>query len=74
MRIGPDHVEVVDDGRGTGGVSPAGGPAVNGDSRTAGHGLSGLRARAGQAGATLSVGAGDGGRGFRLRLDAGATP
>jgi two-component system, NarL family, sensor histidine kinase DesK len=67
VRIARDHVEVVDDGQGV-----ADYPNTDaGEPRTPGHGLSGLRDRARQAGATLSIGAGDGGRGFRLRLDAG---
>lgn len=67
VRIGADHVEVVDDGQG---VVPCPDGADELD-RTPGHGLSGLRDRARQAGATITVGSGEGGRGFRLRLDAG---
>ncbi|MFL6100802.1 MAG: sensor histidine kinase, partial [Actinomycetales bacterium] len=63
-----DHVEVVDDGQGLPDRPESEGPVE----RTPGHGLSGLRDRARQAGATMTVGAGEGGRGFRLRLDVGA--
>jgi two-component system sensor histidine kinase DesK len=66
VRIGRDHIEVVDDGRG---VADCPDEDESPD-RTPGHGLSGLRDRARQAGATITVGQGDGGRGFRLRLDA----
>ena len=60
VRVGRDHVEVLDDGCG------AGGPVAG-----QGHGLAGLRARAHAAGATMTVGrAGD--RGFRLRVEATA--
>jgi two-component system sensor histidine kinase DesK len=68
VRIASDHVEVLDDGQGMT-EGPDEEPAA--DQRVPGHGLSGLRDRARAAGATISVGAGEGGRGFRLRLDAG---
>jgi two-component system, NarL family, sensor histidine kinase DesK len=66
VRLDHDHIEVVDDGRG---LADCPDPVAD---RTPGHGLSGLRDRARQAGATVTVGQGEGGRGFRLRLDAGA--
>jgi two-component system sensor histidine kinase DesK len=65
VRVGRDHVEVVDDGRGVLDCPPDGVPDP-----TPGHGLSGLRERARAAGATLTVGQGEAGHGFRLRLDA----
>jgi two-component system sensor histidine kinase DesK len=65
VRVGHDQIEVVDDGRGV--TEP---PDPDSADRTPGHGLSGLRERARQAGATITVGQGDGGLGFRLRLDA----
>ncbi len=66
VRVSRDHVEVIDDGRG---VDDCPGAAGEPDP-TPGHGLSGLRERARAAGATMTVGHGDGGRGFRLSLDA----
>jgi two-component system sensor histidine kinase DesK len=66
VRLDRDHVEVVDDGRGVADCPDGDEPLE----RTPGHGLSGLGERARQAGATITVGQGDGGRGFRLRLDA----
>jgi two-component system, NarL family, sensor histidine kinase DesK len=63
--VGRDHVEVVDDGRGVNACPDGDGT----DDPTPGHGLAGLRERAQAAGATMSIGRGDGGNGFRLRLD-----
>jgi two-component system sensor histidine kinase DesK len=54
IRVGADHIEVLDDGQG---------PAADG---SGGHGLHGLRERAEQMGARLTVGRGVQGRGFRL--------
>jgi two-component system, NarL family, sensor histidine kinase DesK len=68
VHVSRDHVEVVDDGRG---LEPC--PSDDAADPTPGHGLAGLRERAQAAGATMSVGRGDGGRGFRLRLDTGGT-
>ncbi|HET6213148.1 MAG TPA: histidine kinase [Micromonosporaceae bacterium] len=71
IRVYPDGVEVIDDGRGP---QPASGPsspppAGPGPSSPppAGHGLDGLRERADAAGGRLSVGRAAGG-GFSLRL------
>jgi two-component system sensor histidine kinase DesK len=64
VRVTRDHVEVVDDGRGVGDCDRDEAAA------SVGHGLSGLRERARSAGATMSIGHGEGGRGFRLSLDA----
>ena len=59
--VAGDGVEIVDDGRG-----PArwNGPVAD---DTGGHGLAGLRERAATEGATVTVGAAEGG-GFRLRV------
>ncbi len=65
IRVEPSAVEVRDDGRG---------PA---DQRgtAAGHGLAGLRERAGRLDATVTVGRPDDGRGFLLRVAVpGAVP
>ncbi|MEV0003054.1 histidine kinase [Micromonospora sp. NPDC050980] len=59
IRVGPAAVEVCDDGRG-----PAGEPAGGG------HGLVGLRERAGRLDATVTVARAPGGRGFLLRVTA----
>ncbi|MGW4464491.1 sensor histidine kinase [Micromonospora sp. NPDC004704] len=67
VRLGPDHVEVLDDGRG-----PVGDPdrsTTGPDPAYAGHGLVGLRERADQAGGRVRLGRGPGGRGFRLRVE-----
>jgi two-component system, NarL family, sensor histidine kinase DesK len=69
VRVGRDHVEVVDDGPGLLDCPDAADGAAVIDP-TPGAGLSGLRDRAQAAGASLTVGRGDEGRGFRLRLDA----
>jgi len=66
VRLGPDWLEVADDGRGVNGGARAdrlvtGGPG-------AGHGLAGLRERARAAGASLSTGPAATGGGFALRL------
>jgi two-component system sensor histidine kinase DesK len=66
VRVDRDHVEVVDDGRGVA-ECPESGAAAD---PTPGQGLSGLRERARAAGASLTVGRGDDGHGFRLRVDA----
>ncbi|MEE6307045.1 sensor histidine kinase [Plantactinospora veratri] len=58
IRVGPDEVEVRDDGRGP--LPP--------EDPQAGHGLLGLRERAEQLGARVVVGRGPDGRGFRLRV------
>jgi two-component system sensor histidine kinase DesK len=68
VHVGRNHVEVVDDGRGLEECSNGTQPP----DPTPGNGLAGLRERAQAAGATMSVGRGDGGLGFRLRLDASA--
>jgi two-component system sensor histidine kinase DesK len=65
IRLGPDHVEVLDDGRGPHPDQPTAGP----DPAYGGHGLVGLRERADQAGGRVTIGRGTGGRGFRLRVD-----
>jgi two-component system sensor histidine kinase DesK len=57
ISVGPDHVEVRDDGRG-----PDGEPGADG------HGLVGLRERARRLDATVSVGRPPDGRGFLLRV------
>jgi two-component system, NarL family, sensor histidine kinase DesK len=57
IRIDPDRVEVVDDGRG-----PAPGPAGGG------HGLRGLRERAERMGGQLTIGRPTPGPGFLLRV------
>jgi two-component system sensor histidine kinase DesK len=66
VRVTRDHVEVIDDGCGVVDCERDAGE------QSSGHGLSGLRERARSAGATMSVGHGEGGRGFRLTLDAAA--
>ena len=58
VRVRPDQVEIVDDGRGPESV-PDG---------AAGHGLSGLRERAARLGGTVTVGRADGDKGFLLRV------
>jgi two-component system sensor histidine kinase DesK len=64
VRVSRDHVEVEDDGCGAGDCTHA-----ETDRAGFGHGLAGLRERARAAGATMSIGHGEGGRGFRLTLD-----
>jgi two-component system sensor histidine kinase DesK len=64
VRVSRDHVEVEDDGCGAGDCTQA-----ETDRAGFGHGLAGLRERARAAGATMSIGHGEGGRGFRLTLD-----
>jgi two-component system sensor histidine kinase DesK len=59
IRVGPDRVEVVDDGLG---------PAPEAGATGAGHGLRGLRERAEQMGGHLTVGRATPGRGFLLRV------
>jgi two-component system sensor histidine kinase DesK len=68
VRVSRDLVEVIDDGRGVSDCMP--GTVGAGAEQAPGHGLSGLRERARAAGATMSVGRGEGGSGFRLSLDA----
>jgi two-component system sensor histidine kinase DesK len=60
VNVTADRVEVLDDGRG---------PSASGGS--AGHGLIGLRERAGMVGASLQVGTGPAG-GFRLAVKVGS--
>jgi two-component system, NarL family, sensor histidine kinase DesK len=71
VRVTRDLVEVIDDGRGLDDC-PGDSPGAADADPTPGHGLSGLRERARAAGVSMSIGQGDGGRGFRLSLDAGA--
>jgi two-component system, NarL family, sensor histidine kinase DesK len=59
IRIRPDRVEVVDDGRG---------PAPDAGTADGGHGLRGLRERAEQMGGQLTIGRATPGRGFLLRV------
>jgi two-component system, NarL family, sensor histidine kinase DesK len=59
IRVSRDQVEVLDDGRG---------PAPDAEQAGGGHGLRGLRERAEQMGAQLSIGRATPGRGFRLRI------
>ena len=59
VAVTADQVEVVDDGRG-----------LSSDRGSAGHGLIGLRERAGKVGASLQVGTGPAG-GFRLAVKVG---
>ncbi|MBT0770851.1 sensor histidine kinase [Kineosporia sp. J2-2] len=54
-----DGIHIVDDGSG---------PPSAGSGNAGGHGLRGLRERAEAAGAVVTVGAGDDGRGFRLEV------
>jgi two-component system sensor histidine kinase DesK len=58
IRVRPDQVEIVDDGRG-----PESAP-----DGAAGHGLSGLRERAARLGGTVTVGRAAGDKGFLLRV------
>jgi two-component system sensor histidine kinase DesK len=60
VRVGPDCVEVVDDGRGAAAVRD-------------GHGLQGLRARVEELGGRLEAGPRDDGSGFRLAARVGGT-
>lgn len=67
VRVFPDRVEVLDDGRGP--VRGDGGDAsATGTDQPGGHGLLGLRERAEQAGGRVTVGRGPGDRGFLLRV------
>jgi two-component system sensor histidine kinase DesK len=64
VALSRECVQVVDDGGGL--ATVLGGPGPNG--ATGGSGLRGLRERAEAVGAAVSVGEGDDGRGFRLRV------
>jgi two-component system sensor histidine kinase DesK len=61
IRVRPDQVEIVDDGRGP--LAPPSGTAG-----PSGHGLTGLRERAARLGGTVTVGRAAGEKGFLLRV------
>lgn len=66
VRLGPDWLEVADDGRGVNGAARTDRPVTGGPE--AGHGLAGLRERARAARASLSTGPAGPGGGFAVRL------
>jgi two-component system, NarL family, sensor histidine kinase DesK len=69
IRIDPNRVEVLDDGRGPAAGPGPDQPADGPDQPGGGHGLVGLRERVDQVGGRVTVGRGPGGRGFLLRVE-----